>query len=138
MDEEWYKLSTPEFDKVAYDPLDPPKRYHTGIFIETDSELFEGTMFHVTGDIIAASGMRFEVRENYAPAESKYFYRDTTIGWIRKADFPRIEVSWKPCPDRPNSRDLTFGARNQVSGIRLLRRSRMGISTAQTNHDGQS
>lgn len=38
--DEWYKVYTPEFDTVAYDPLDPPKRYHTGIFIEKDTNLF--------------------------------------------------------------------------------------------------
>ena len=87
---EHYKVFTPELDTVAYDPLDPPKRYHTGIFVQKDPKAFEGDLFHVTGDIIARSGMHFEVKENYVPGASRQFHKTTEIGWIHKAEFPKI------------------------------------------------
>ncbi|CAI7659920.1 unnamed protein product [Penicillium pancosmium] len=68
---ERYKVFTPEFDTVAFDPLDTPKRYHTGIFVGTDPETLRGELFYVTGDIIANSGMRFEVKDNYVPGAEK-------------------------------------------------------------------
>lgn len=82
--DEWYKVSTPEFDTVAYDPLDPPKRYHTGVFVETDTKTLEGALFHVPGDIIASRGMRFEVRDNYVPGETRYFHRTTEMDGFAK------------------------------------------------------
>jgi hypothetical protein len=106
--DEWYKVSTPEFDTVAYDPLDPPKRYHTGIFVETDAEILEGALFHVTGDIIASSGMRFEVKENYDPGADEYFHRTTVIGWIRKADYPRIRGILEALPTPTKQQGLDF------------------------------
>ncbi|KAJ5154423.1 uncharacterized protein N7500_009862 [Penicillium coprophilum] len=66
-----YKVFTPEFDTVAYDPLDPPKRYHTGIYIEKDAENQQGFFDDVTGDIIAKSGMRFEVKDDYIPVATR-------------------------------------------------------------------
>ncbi|KAJ9487789.1 hypothetical protein VN97_g5517 [Penicillium thymicola] len=59
MDESWYKVFRPEFNTVAYDPLDPPKRYHTGVFVEAVAGTLEGALFHVTGDIIASSGVPY-------------------------------------------------------------------------------
>ncbi|KAJ5737110.1 uncharacterized protein N7483_002235 [Penicillium malachiteum] len=108
----WYKVYTPEFDKVAYDPLDPPKRYHTGIFVERDTGSLQGEQFHVTGDIIARNGMRFEVKENYVPAASKYFHRTTHIGWIHKDDYPKIRGLdfWSKDPAKRNK--LTWTKQN--------------------------
>jgi hypothetical protein len=52
-----YKVYKPELDSVAPDPLDPVKRYHDGVFVESIPSTEQGTLFHVTGDIISASGM---------------------------------------------------------------------------------
>lgn len=106
--EEWYKVSTPEYDTVAYDPLDPPKRYHIGIFVETNTETGEGSQFHVTGDIIAKNGMRFEVIENHVPATTQYFHRNTEIGWIREADYPRIRGILEALPTPTKQQGIDF------------------------------
>lgn len=98
---ERYQVFTPEFDTVSYDPLNPPKRYHTGIFVETDPEILEGDLFNVTSDVIASSGMRFEVKESYVPSTETYFYRTTEIGWIHKADYSRVNDILEALP-RPN------------------------------------
>ncbi|KAH8424190.1 uncharacterized protein LDX57_001945 [Aspergillus melleus] len=111
-EEIWYKVSTPEYDTVAHDPLDPPKRYHTGIFVETDPETSKGTQFHVTGDIIAASGMRFEVKNNYVPGETKYFHGTTDIGWIRKADYPRIRPILEALPRPTKQQGIDFWSKD--------------------------
>ncbi|KAJ5088460.1 hypothetical protein N7456_012076 [Penicillium angulare] len=110
--DEWCKVSTPELDTVAYDPLDPPKRYHTGIFVETDAEEFRGTLFHVTGDVIANSGMRFEMRKNYVPTATKYFYRTTEIGWIRRTDYPRIGAILEALPKPTKQQGIDFWSKD--------------------------
>ena len=117
--DEWYKVSTPEFDTVAYDPLDPPKRYHTGVFVETDSEALQGTLFHVTGDIIAQRGMRFEVRENCIPTASKHFHRATQIGWIRKADYPRIRGILEALPTPTKQQGIDFWSEDPAKRNKL-------------------
>ncbi|CAG8093299.1 unnamed protein product [Penicillium salamii] len=108
MDESWYKVFTPEFDTVAYDPLDPPKRYHTGVFVETDAGTLQGVLLQVTGDIIASSGMRFEVKENFVPAAEKYFHRTTEVGRICKSDFPRIRGILEALPTPTKQQGLDF------------------------------
>ncbi|PLB48829.1 hypothetical protein P170DRAFT_356380 [Aspergillus steynii IBT 23096] len=117
--DEWYKVSTPEFDTVAYDPLDPPKRYHTGIFVELDAEALEGDLFHVTGDVIAASGMRFEVKENYVPGASRFFHRSTDIGWIRKVDYPRIRGILQALPRPTKQQGLDFWSKDPAKRNKL-------------------
>lgn len=67
--------------------MDPTKRYHDGIFIETDPTTGQGTLFNVTGDIIAASGMRYEVKESWMPGQDSPVHRITQLGWVRRADF---------------------------------------------------
>lgn len=84
---QYYRALKPELDTVAHDPLDPPKRYHDGIFIETDPATGLGTLFNVTGDIIAASGMRYEVKESWTPGQDGPVHRITQLGWVRRADF---------------------------------------------------
>ncbi|KAJ5562996.1 hypothetical protein N7535_002558 [Penicillium sp. DV-2018c] len=105
---EWYRVFTPEFDTVAPDPLDPPKRYHTGVFIETDTESGRGDFYHVTGDIIAARGMYFAAKENYVPVTSRFFHKTTQIGWVRKADFPRIHGILKALPTPTKQQGIDF------------------------------
>ncbi|KAJ5981130.1 hypothetical protein N7481_008428 [Penicillium waksmanii] len=117
--DEWYKVFVPEFDTVAYDPLDPPKRYHTGIFVETDTETLRGALFHVTGDIIANSGMRFEVRDNYVPGASRYFHRTTEIGWIRKADYPRIRGILEALPKPTKQQGIDFWSKDPAKRNKL-------------------
>jgi hypothetical protein len=71
---DWCAVFNPSFDTAAFDPLDPPKRYHEGIFVEDNPITKDGIMFHVTGDIIAPSGMRFEMKEGYAAEVSAHLH----------------------------------------------------------------
>ncbi|KAJ5158732.1 Transcription factor [Penicillium coprophilum] len=68
----------------------------------------QGVFFNVTGDIIAQSGMRFEVKDDYIPTTAEYFYRTTEIGWIRKADFPRIRDILEALPRPTKQQGLDF------------------------------
>ncbi|TKA28688.1 hypothetical protein B0A50_03015 [Salinomyces thailandicus] len=67
----WYPVFKLEIDSVAPDPLETDKRYHQAIFVKTDSNSGSGRLFHVTGDIISASGMRYEEKGGYTPGHSK-------------------------------------------------------------------
>ncbi|EGE08924.1 hypothetical protein TEQG_07879 [Trichophyton equinum CBS 127.97] len=86
-EEEWYRVYKPGLDTAAFDPLDPEKRYHEGILVETKPGYGKGTLFHVTGDIIAASGMRYEEREFDREMESEYLHNFPQIGLVSRADF---------------------------------------------------
>ena len=91
---QWYRVFQPIFDTVAYDPLDPAKRYDEGIFIEADEITREGTMFHVTGDIIAANGMYYEERgPNYRARDSIKLHECPHIGWVLAADYHSGRIS---------------------------------------------
>jgi len=118
-EDEWYRVSTPEFDTAAYDPLDPPKRYHTGIFIELNRQTQKGVMFHVNGDVIAKNGMRFEVRESFVPEEESYFYKSTTIGWIRKADFTRLRDTLESLPRPSKQQGVDFWSKDPAKRHKL-------------------
>ncbi|KAJ5767629.1 hypothetical protein N7533_000212 [Penicillium manginii] len=109
---ERYKVFTPEFDTVSHDPLDIPKRYHTGIFVETDPESQRGELFNVTGDIIANSGMRFEVKESYVPGADRYFHRTTQIGWIHKTDYPIVKEILEALPRPTKQQGLDFWSKD--------------------------
>jgi hypothetical protein len=89
----FFRVFTPELDSVAHDPLDPPKRHHTGIFILTNPSLGTGTMFQVTGDVISQNGMRYEEKADYLPGSEAPLHRSTLIGVISKSDFDREVVS---------------------------------------------
>lgn len=118
--DEWYKVYTPEFDTVAYDPLDPPKRYHTGIFIEKDTKTSSGDLFQVTGDVIAASGMRFDVKENYRPTEDGYFHRMEQVGCIHKADFPRVRAILEALPTPPKQQGIDFWSKGSPTWNQIV------------------
>jgi hypothetical protein len=45
-----YRVCIPQLDTVAHDPLDPGKRYHDGIWVESDPGTGTGMLFNVTGD----------------------------------------------------------------------------------------
>ncbi|KAL5343487.1 hypothetical protein BJX70DRAFT_170580 [Aspergillus crustosus] len=76
-----------QFDRVAHDPLDPAKRYHVGIFVEKSRARQLGSLFHVTGDVIAASGMRYEERLDCVPTASKTLHNITEIGRVHRDDY---------------------------------------------------
>ncbi|KAJ5240217.1 hypothetical protein N7468_004836 [Penicillium chermesinum] len=133
------RVFTPEFDTVAHDHLDPAKRYHTGIFVERDPEIGLGDLFNVTGDIIARAGMRFEVKEDYVPGADRYFHRTEQVGWIHKADYPRITRILEALPTPTKQQGLDFWSKDPAKrNISLLGRSRTEIFTGRAKNDGQS
>ncbi|KAJ5121610.1 uncharacterized protein N7515_009571 [Penicillium bovifimosum] len=104
---ERYEVSTPEFDTAADDELDPTKRYHRGVFAERGPE-GKGDLFHVTGDIIAAGGMKFKVKEGMVPIETMHYYRTKEVGWIYKADYPKIYDILDALPTPTKQQGLDF------------------------------
>jgi hypothetical protein len=105
-----FKVFKSELDSVAHDPLDPAKRYHDGIFVETNPSLGTGTMFQVTGDVISQHGMRYEERFDYRPGSEAPLHRLTQIGVVSKADFERGVVgrilSGLPTPSKQQGLDF--------------------------------
>ncbi|KAF3483494.1 uncharacterized protein GIQ15_02818 [Arthroderma uncinatum] len=77
-------------ENVAFpDPFFNEKRYHTGIFIETDPQSGTGAFHHVTGDIVSVQGMKYEVRPMSSPPESsEAFHAKTKLGRVRREDYP--------------------------------------------------
>lgn len=89
----WFCVFKPELDTVAHDTLDPAKRYHEGIFIETDPVNSKGMMFHVTGDVIAADGMRYEERPEDIFGTSAPLHKVSQLGWVDSADYHSRKIS---------------------------------------------
>lgn len=124
---DWCAVFNPSFDTAALDPLDPLKRYHEGIFVEDNPKTQKGIMFHVTGDIIAPSGMRFEVKEGYAawasdhlhPRIGDHLHSYPQIGWVRRADFEsgRIEDILRALPTPTKQQGLNFWGKGPSSGF---------------------
>ncbi|KAK2767025.1 hypothetical protein FQN54_006343 [Arachnomyces sp. PD_36] len=118
--QQWYRVLQPEFDTVAHDPLDPPKRYHTGIFIETNQTRAEGKLFHVTGDVIAANGMWYEERQYHAARDltETHRYDDTQIGWVLRADYDsgRIGSVLRALPRPTKQQGINFWEIDPVTG----------------------
>ena len=115
----FYRVFTPETDTVALDPLDSAKRYHEGIFVEINPQSHEGTQFHVTGKIIAASGMRYEEKENFIPgvSDGAHLHKVTQVGWISKADFHgRVSSILRALPTPPKQQGLIFCEKDPVTG----------------------
>ncbi|WEW60030.1 hypothetical protein PRK78_005513 [Emydomyces testavorans] len=116
---QWYRVFKPQRDTAAHDPLDPAKRYHEGIFVEANPENRQGTVFHVTGDILAASGMRYEERPNYKPEEdSVHLHSLPQIGWVLAADFHsgRISTILRALPTPTKQQGINFWETDPVTG----------------------
>ena len=113
-----FRVFRPELDSVAHDPLDPAKRYHTGIFVETNPSLGTGTMFQVTGDVISQSGMRYEEKVDYLPGSEAPLHRSTLIGVILKSDFDRGIVSTilSSLPTPSKQQGLNFWEKDPQTG----------------------
>lgn len=115
---QFYRAFRPELDSVAHDPLDPAKRYHDGVFVETDRTNGTGTMFHVTGDIIAQSGMRYEEKENWAPGQSARLHRITPIGFVLEDDVDSDKISsvLRSLPTPTKQQGVNFWKRSSEPG----------------------
>lgn len=89
-----------------------------GVFVEIDQSNGRGTLFHVTGDIIAASGMRYDERRNFIPGASAPLHRITQIGWILKADYDsgRISTILQTLPTPPKQQGINFWEPDPVTG----------------------
>jgi hypothetical protein len=67
------------------DPDMPSPRYHTVIFVATNSD-GSGFIHHVTGDLV--TGMRYERKIGKMPEESGTFHNKELLGKIQAADYP--------------------------------------------------
>ncbi|KAF3490593.1 uncharacterized protein GIQ15_00110 [Arthroderma uncinatum] len=116
--EEWYRVYKPELDTAAFDPLDPVKRYHEGIFVELNAVTGSGTLFHVTGDVIGANGMRYEERENVIEKDSIHLHAFPQVGWVLKADFEsgRISTILQALPRPTKQQGINFWEVDPITG----------------------
>lgn len=116
--QQWYRVFRPEIDSAAHDPLDPRKRYHDGVFVELDYTTGEGTSFHVTGDIIAATGMRYEEKSHFIPGSEAALHRMTFLGYVRQADFDSSKVSavLRALPTPTKQQGINFWKKSDVPG----------------------
>ncbi|KAF2208111.1 hypothetical protein CERZMDRAFT_114826 [Cercospora zeae-maydis SCOH1-5] len=116
--QQWFRVFKPEIDSVAHDPIDPVKRYHDGIFVELDRTTGEGTFFHVTGDIIAARGMRYEERDGFIPGQSGRLHQTTQLGWVLKTDFDsgRISSILRALPTPTKQQGVNFWKKSTIPG----------------------
>ncbi|EGP89001.1 uncharacterized protein MYCGRDRAFT_18838, partial [Zymoseptoria tritici IPO323] len=96
----------------------PAKRYHDGVFVETDRTNGTGTMFHVTGDIIAQSGMRYEEKENWVPGQSARLHRITPIGFVNEDDVDSDKISsvLRSLPTPTKQQGVNFWKRSSEPG----------------------
>ncbi|KAF2220391.1 hypothetical protein BDZ85DRAFT_180444, partial [Elsinoe ampelina] len=93
----------------------PAKRYHEAIFVEENSETLDGTMFHVTGDVISSKGMYYQERWTTNPRNDRFFHRLTPLGWVDKTDYDsgRIGEVLKALPTPPKQQGLDFWAKKE-------------------------
>ncbi|OQE73487.1 hypothetical protein PENNAL_c0087G03537 [Penicillium nalgiovense] len=84
---QWCRVYDVQLDTAAPDPIDPVKRYHEGVFVESSSKTRDGTLFHVTGDLLAPSGMYYDERTRYRALESSHLHSYEQIGWVPSVDF---------------------------------------------------
>ncbi|KAL4910136.1 hypothetical protein BDW74DRAFT_173602 [Aspergillus multicolor] len=107
-EETHYRIYIPQLDTVAFDPLDPQKRYHEGIFVQDHGRA--GTLFHVTGDIIAPRGMGYQITEDFDPLSSIQFHAMPFVGWVRKDDYQsgRVDSILRALPTPNKQQGLNF------------------------------
>lgn len=72
------------------DPDLPSPRYHTAIFVETETN-GDGYAHHVTGDITSVGGMRYEKKFEARPELSDTFYSQDLLGLTDASTYPN---SW--------------------------------------------
>ncbi|KAL4918197.1 hypothetical protein BDW62DRAFT_69353 [Aspergillus aurantiobrunneus] len=89
-----------------------------GIFVETNPAAGQGTLFHVTGDVIAASGMRYEERTEDIPRTSAELHRYTQIGFVSKADYDsgRVSSILRALPRPTKQQGVNFWEADPVTG----------------------
>jgi hypothetical protein len=88
------------------------------VFVELDIATGKGTFFHVTGDILAKSGMRYEERPNYQPGASGRLHKNTHIGWTLKSDCTSGIISdvLRALPKPTKQQGINFWEPNPLTG----------------------
>lgn len=69
------------------DPDMPPPRYHTAIFVESESN-GGGYLHHVTGDLTSIGGMRYEKTLSGRPEHADAFYAKDLLGVTDASTYP--------------------------------------------------
>ena len=76
------------FNLAVQDPHTSGTRYHTTIFVETNSADGSGVLHHVTGDITSAGGMRYEKKTSKKPEDSRTFNSKELLGYTDAKTYP--------------------------------------------------
>lgn len=116
--QEWYSVYKPESDTATPDPLDPGKRYHDGIWVQHSPSTNKGPLFHVTGDVIAARGMRYEQRDEWTPGDSGPLHNLTFLGYVRREDYEsgKVGKSLGELPTPSKQQGINFWEKDPVTG----------------------
>lgn len=87
------------------DPAFSETRYHTVIFIETESD-GGGYTHEVTGDIASSNGMTYQTKKEQGPPEqSETFHQKYFLGWVHKYDYPSaVDQLLRSLPSPPRQR----------------------------------
>jgi hypothetical protein len=80
-----YDVYKVRYGPVLADPDVPGTRYHTVIFVQTETD-GRGYIHHVTGDLV--TGMRYERKPGSRPENSHTFHDKTLLGRVAKSKYP--------------------------------------------------
>ncbi|PYI01656.1 hypothetical protein BO78DRAFT_401135 [Aspergillus sclerotiicarbonarius CBS 121057] len=71
------------------DPDLPSPRYHTTIFVETDTITGAGHIHEVDGDITSPEGMHYQSKPAASPESTETFFSRTALGLTNAAGYPQ-------------------------------------------------
>jgi len=109
----WYTVWKVKYNLSFPDPDTVGVRYHTVVFVETNHPAQgDGTIHHVTGDLVSAGGMHYESKLGRNPVTSQTFHSKEFLGHVNASDYPhRFDQVCRAQPAPPRQK-----AFNPVTG----------------------
>ncbi|KAF2681283.1 hypothetical protein K458DRAFT_444796 [Lentithecium fluviatile CBS 122367] len=99
-----YNVYHVEYRLGLQDPLMPAgERFHNVLFVETDPN-GDGRIFHVTGAIADANGMRFEEKMGKRPEDSNTYHQKHYLGQIPAGQYEAFIQLMQSVPAPPRQR----------------------------------
>lgn len=81
-----YEVYKAKYNLAFQDPEETSTRYHTVIFVATDTNSGGGYIHEVAGDIV--TGMTYQTRRDSAPETSETFHAKECLGLIARDRYP--------------------------------------------------
>lgn len=109
MSAQGYNVYKVQYRLGMQDPLIPGVRYHTVIFVQTESN-WGGYIHHVIGDISSRGGMTYESKSGRSPDASETFHAKHYLGQIRSTDYPTaVETILRAIPPSEDIQSENYG-----------------------------